>query len=253
MNSYRNEKLVWVFGASGVLGREITHQLLSENSRVIAFVHSTPQAIEHLADSPLLKIIQLDLRDFEGVNALIESLIEGEQSPNAVYFCARGKVILDESLRVAKSLNAEFIDDYLIAVLTPTVITLKLIDKASHLRRIVFLSSQYALVAQDKSLYTDPESSLSAIYSALRGAVISVVRALAIRAIDKGISINVFSLGGIKESTNEELAQKIEKIVPLKRMLTADEAAKAIIEISEVFELGMVGNNIVIDGGWTIL
>jgi NAD(P)-dependent dehydrogenase (short-subunit alcohol dehydrogenase family) len=140
-----------------------------------------------------------------------------------------------------------------ISVLSPTIISLKLIDTSRRLKRIIFLSSQYAQVAQIPSLYDKPELALSSVYSALKGAVLSLARALSIGAIAKGINVNVFTVGGIRESTGEILAQRIEEKIPSSGMLSAPEVARAIVHISEVFGLGMVGSNVVIDGGWTAI
>lgn len=236
-----------------MLGRQVTNQLVSRNIHVVGFVHSASHGFDESKYGDLLRIMQLDLANLESVSTLIESLIKDGQCPSAVYFCARGKVVLDETLRTTNSLHSEFMDDYLITILSPALISLKLIDKAVCLKKIVFLSSQYAQVAQDKSLYANPEMAISSIYSALKGAVISLVRALSVKAIVKGINVNVFSIGGIRESTDALLAQEIEQVIPLGRMLSATEVAHAVVQISEVFEPGIVGSNIVIDGGWTIV
>ena len=72
-----SDKKILVTGGSGIVGKEVIHQLLERNKKVIAIQHSTPVSISH----PSLEILQCDILD-------VSRLEEIMQDVNQVYHAA---------------------------------------------------------------------------------------------------------------------------------------------------------------------
>ena len=95
------------------------------------------------------------------------------------------------------------------------------------------------------------------IYSTTKNAVLGMTKTLALEFASDNILINAispgFTLTKLTESTNtpEEL-QNIKKEIPLKRMADPEEIANVVVFLSSELNQYITGQNIVIDGGYTI-
>ena len=245
---------VWVFGSTGIIGSILCKSLLDRGDRVIAFTSSDVLQMNLPVVSPGesdIVLQQCDLSNLDCLEKLILLSNHQEYSPNHLIFLARGSVPLD-SLEDDLSWGDHAIKDIMISLVTPIRISTKLILKEkSTLETITMVSSQYALVAQDPNLYSNAASSVSTVYSAVRGGIISASRSLGVNAAKKGIRVNSLVLGGIKESTNEELQPRIESRLPNGEMLTAKNACDWLMFLASEKSLGAIGSPLIVDSGWS--
>ena len=144
--------------------------------------------------------------------------------------------------------------DARISMYMPLRIVSKILDaSSSQLSSVIFLSSQYAMVAQDPDLYEHPDLSISLTYSAIRGGMISAIRGLALKGSKVGVDVNTLTIGGLLESTPTPLAERIEARLPTRKMLTSNQVARTIYVFSKLENSGIVGTSVVIDNGWTLI
>jgi NAD(P)-dependent dehydrogenase (short-subunit alcohol dehydrogenase family) len=184
---------------------------------------------------------------------LIDLSNDQKYSPDHLFFLARGAVPLD-SIHEDETWGEIAIRDIMISLVTPIRIVTKLMSKEkSNLKTITMVSSQYALVAQDPNLYDTPASSLSTIYSAVRGGIISATRSLGVNGAKKGIRVNSLVLGGIKETANQELKSEIENRLPNGEMLSTRNACDWLLFLASEKSIGAVGSPIIVDNGWTTI
>lgn len=102
-----------------------------------------------------------------------------------------------------------------------------------------------------------------AVYAASKAALRSLVKSLGLELIGRGIRINAVSPGPIETSIydNFGLPQEVASAVkidiagksPCKRFGTPDEVAKAILFLASDAAAYMVGEEIVVDGGMSLL
>lgn len=102
-------------------------------------------------------------------------------------------------------------------------------------------------------------SAASSLYSASKGAVNGVVKAMAIDLAPKNIRVNSINPGMIDSSifsegiiTTEQLQEDIKKY-PLKRYGKPEEVAYAAIYLLSDAAQWITGTNLLIDGGYTLL
>lgn len=103
----------------------------------------------------------------------------------------------------------------------------------------------------------------SGIYAASKAALRSLVRVLAAELLERGIRVNAVSPGPIKTSiisktgvSQEQLEQittKLQQSVPLKRFGQPEEIAKAVLFLASDEASFVLGEELVVDGGWTEL
>ena len=70
---------------------------------------------------------------------------------------------------------------------------------------------------------------------------------------DKGIRCNALSPGGVLNGQSDEFVQRLTSLIPMNRMATKDEYRSAIQFLCSDASAYMNGQNIVMDGGRSVL
>jgi NAD(P)-dependent dehydrogenase (short-subunit alcohol dehydrogenase family) len=94
-------------------------------------------------------------------------------------------------------------------------------------------------------------------YGVSKAAVGGLIRSLAVDLGPMGIHINSVSPGPINSPMTSSLLnlEELERVVsesPLKRLVTLDEVASTVCELVTGKLSGVTGQEIVIDGGWSV-
>ena len=117
---------------------------------------------------------------------------------------------------------------------------------------IINISSDLGIVSPDQRLYGRLNKK-PITYSIIKHGIIGLTKFLSTYWADKGIRSNTLCPGGIKDNQSKDFINKIEKLIPLKRMAHVDEYKSAIQFLSSDASSYMNGATLVIDGGRTIL
>ena len=127
---------------------------------------------------------------------------------------------------------------------------IKLIQKSKN-PSIINISSIYGFLAANWSLYKDIQNvGNPAAYSVSKAGVIQLTKWLS-TALAPKIRVNSISPGGIKKSVKKFIL-RYENLTPLKQMLDVDDVVEVILFLASKKSKNITGQNIVVDGGWSV-
>ena len=124
---------------------------------------------------------------------------------------------------------------------------------------ILNIASDLSVFAPDQRLYRkdglpeDQQPVKPITYSVIKTALLGLTRYLATYWADKGIRVNALSPGGVYTNQSEEFVLRLSNLIPLGRMAKADEYRAAVQFLCSEASSYMTGQNIVMDGGRSIL
>ncbi len=116
---------------------------------------------------------------------------------------------------------------------------------------VVNIASIYGLLGPDWELYQDTEMGNPAAYAASKGGLLQLSRWLA-TTLAPQVRVNTISPGGIFRNQPKSFIDRYVEKTPLKRMATEDDLRGAIAYLATDMSRYVTGQNLVIDGGFTI-
>jgi len=116
---------------------------------------------------------------------------------------------------------------------------------------IINIASIYGVNAPDYSLYVGTNMGNPAGYSVSKGGLIQLTRWLA-TTIAPEIRVNAISPGGVWRNQSKKFVERYESRTPLARMATEEDFKGVIAYLSSDLSAYVTGQNIVVDGGWTV-
>ena len=124
---------------------------------------------------------------------------------------------------------------------------------------ILNVASDLAVIAPDQRLYAVPglpnnqQPVKPVTYSVVKTALLGLTRYLSTYWVANGIRVNAISPGGVFTSQPDEFTQKLHALIPMARMAHKDEYQGAILFLCSDASSYMTGQNLIVDGGRSVL
>lgn len=124
---------------------------------------------------------------------------------------------------------------------------------------ILNIASDLSVIAPDQKLYRQEQlpEEMQAVkpvsYSVVKAGVIGLTRYLSSYWAHKGVRANALSPGGVYVDQDVEFVTRLEQLIPMGRMAQPDEYIGAIQFLCSDASAYMTGQNIVMDGGRSVI
>ena len=116
---------------------------------------------------------------------------------------------------------------------------------------IINIASTYGINAPDYSLYKGTNMGNPAAYSASKGGLVQLTRWLS-TTIAPDVRVNSISPGGVWRNQPKKFVERYESRTPLARMATEEDFKGVVAYLASDLSAYVTGQNIVVDGGWTV-
>ncbi len=126
----------------------------------------------------------------------------------------------------------------------------KLMNKSKN-PAIINISSIYGVHAPDWEIYKGTSINNPAAYSISKAGVVHMTKWLASTLAPK-IRVNCISPGGLLRNQPKKFIKKYEAKTLLNRMASEEDIVKPILFLASDMSSYITGQNIIVDGGWTI-
>lgn len=243
---------ILITGGTGNIGSRLVHDMLNDGH----FVYFTTRSIESGKklikskgfDQHRCKPIEVDFFDEFAIKQIIDHLPD---LPDCIIHNARSL----DTLKINERNQIEekqFQDEFFIGITFPYLLTNAIIDRGNALKDILFISSMYGSVAPSPSLYNDFHKQSPINYGVVKAAQIHLVKEFAVRLAPSKIRVNAISYGGVEGRVDDDFKKRYSKLVPTGRMLNHDDLYPPIKYFLGNPKLNVTGENLKVDGGWTI-
>jgi NAD(P)-dependent dehydrogenase (short-subunit alcohol dehydrogenase family) len=253
-------RTVVITGGAGLIGRGFV-RAVAENGGVaiIADIDETSGnkvRSELATESGVDKIefIKVDITSRESIQTMIGSILERHQTVDALVNNAYprnknyGRKFEDVTYEdFCENVNLHLGGYFLMSQQVSRV----MVKQKSGV--IVNIASIYGFMAPRFDLYEDANFTSPIEYSAIKGGLLSLTRYLASYLGEHGIRVNAISPGGVYDNQPESFVTRYcRKTLTGNRMAEPDDLSGALAFLLSDASRYITGQNIVVDGGWSI-
>jgi len=251
-------KNVVISGACGLLGKEFCKGLAEFGANLVLADIKFDQAKEFSEELKNLynidvRAIKLDITSEKSVENMIEELMESNTPIhsfiNSAYPRNKAYGTLFENITLDNW--RENVDMHLNGYFNVTQKISKVMMKQGF-GNIITMGSIYGILGPDFKIYEGTKMTMPAEYSAIKGAIVNFTKYLATYLAKYNIRVNCISPGGIFDHQPQEFMEKYNLRTPLGRMGLPEEITGGVIYLISDLSGYVTGQNLVIDGGWSI-
>ena len=248
-------KDIWAFGGAGYLGQATVKLLLDSGARVLcADLENRAQQFAASLNNDHLSVAMLDVRNEEEMNHFVDVQIKERGVPHGLVILTYGS-----TSKHFEDLNGHDFDEVNHAGLTATFLLARKVGttmEKSGRGNMVLFSSMYGSVSPDPRVYELPMNVNPIEYGVGKAGIVQMTRYLAVYWAKKGIRCNCISPGPFPSPAvqKKEVAfvNRLEQKVPMGRVGKPEEVAGAVTFLLTDAAGYITGQNIFVDGGWTI-
>lgn len=251
-------KNIMVVGSAGLIGSEISKELVVSGAKVIMVDANEKNAwiAQQLKNEHIQSLIinkELDMSKEESakdLTQLVESHFNGvlHGLVNCIQFKSKSFFV-----DIDKTSETELHD-----IFAANVYSIFYLFKAllPYLRNangasVVTFSSTYALVSPNPVIYEGTKMGCPPAYVATKGAVHSLTKYLACYYAKENIRVNSVSPHGVHNGHEKKFVENFSRLSPINRMSEKEEVAPVVLFLLSNKSSYITGANIKVDGGWT--
>ena len=241
------DKIIIVAGGSGLIGKAIVNDIVKKGGIAINADITATDDLFHNS-------IRLDITNELSIKSVIDDVYSHYKRIDGLVNTAYPRT--KDWGTAFENVNLESwrknVDMQMNSCFVACQAVLAIMDKQGY-GSIVNIASIYGVVGNDFTLYEDYGGTSPAAYSAIKGGIINFSRYLASYYGKRNIRINCVSPGGIFDDQHPSFVERYNAKVPMRRMGNPDDIAPAVSFMLSDETKYITGQNLIVDGGWTII
>ena len=248
-------KNILITGAGGLLGSQFTKTLLAHGA-ICHAIDFDLQKLNKLKFSLRKNIIKnlsvhnVDITNLTQINNLYNLLKKKNINIEVLLNNAANNFDLNNQ---KKNIWEEDINLNLTAVKNLINLFSKQMKKNKR-GNIINIGSDLSIIAPDQRIYKDLNGYIKPLsYSVTKHGLVGMTKYYASLFAKHNIRVNCLCPGGIYNKQNLKFVKKLKNLIPLNRMAKIDEYNGAILFLCSDATNYMTGQNLIIDGGRTII
>ena len=272
MTQLLSGKTALVTGAAGLLGFEHTKALLSSGCNVILTDYDISNLENRLIEiKPMIGeqkilVVEADLSRKDSILQMSQVIKDSDFTIDIlINNAAVNPTISDSTTEGGNSFETFALErwNYEISVnLTGSFLCCQIFGSDMAMRKsgvILNIASDLSVIAPDNRIYSVSETQIDhskakpVSYSVSKTAIVGLTRYLAEYWAKDGVRVNCISPGGVRVDQPKDFVEKIERLIPMGRMANVDEYRGVVLFLVSDASSYMTGQNIVVDGGRSII
>ena len=247
---YPTDATVLVTGGAGQLGSAVCERFDELGNTVVMADIDVEAAEECIDDRGLSDTypLEIDVTDAESIRTAIEGV--GEEFGDLDVLVNLAGIAVTTPLE--ERTPEEFRRVLDVNTFGPFFCTQAALDQLTEGGRIINIASHYGVVSPDPRIYGDSGLNSAEVYGASKAALIHMTKYLAVHLREHNIRVNAVSPGGIYAGQDEYFHQEYVKRTPLDRMGREEDIVDVVAFLSSDSARYITGQNVVVDGGFTI-
>lgn len=240
------DKIIIVTGGNGLIGKQIINEIKQEGGRAINLDINNPK--KSVNDNYFFDITDSNMKS--NLLAILDNYPKIDGLVNNAY--PRTTDWGNKLENVSLDSFSKNIEWQLSSVFEITKYVTNIMKVKSN-GSVVSIGSIYGIVGNDFSIYDGTGKTSPVAYSAIKGGLISMNRYFASYFGSNKIRYNCVSPGGVFDNQDQIFVNNYIKKVPLKRMCEPGDISGITIFLLSDKSQYITGQNIAVDGGWTII
>jgi NAD(P)-dependent dehydrogenase (short-subunit alcohol dehydrogenase family) len=249
-------KTVVITGGAGLIGNAFSRECVRCNANVVVVDIDEKRGNELVEEIKSSNIIfqRCDITNTNDIQNLIDTTLNKFEKIDALVNNAypRNKNYGRKFEDVSFEDFCENVNMHLGGYFLMTQQVTKVMMKQNY-GNIINMASIYGFSAPKFEIYEETDMTMAVEYAAIKGAIINITKYLASYLGKYNIRVNSIAPGGVFNDQPESFVKKYsEKVVLGKRMANTDDLIGALIFLLSDPSKYITGQNIVVDGGWSL-
>lgn len=244
-------KIAVVVGGAGLIGSEIVKGLGDFGAKV--FIADNNKKAAERVRRKNVKFIYLDITSEDSVRQALKEIYRQAGRINILVNSSYPRTS-DWGLKLEEVTFdswKENVNNHLGGYFLCSKFAAELMKKKSG-GLILNFASIYGVVAPDFGIYKGTKMTMPAAYSAIKGGIVAFTKYVATYYAKYNIRANVVSPGGVYNHQDASFVKKYKEKTPLNRMANPEDIVGAVVFLCSDASSYITGQNIIVDGGWSV-